>query len=493
MAIDISGFVTPESSFEGIYQAGNTLEKQRYRKEQLDADKRGRIAATGKFLTDFLNPKDRLTGTNYDPEIVRQLNEALTEGAELASKGADAASIIMALGPKVGKINEYSQKAKLVNKQITDATAKLKGYKGYNTDAITEEAKKMAFYDENGKLKDISTVDTDKDWVTETVTQRPDLVTTGAGLDEFVSKIPMKEYGSEVQTMYAGKKINRKYDAKAPFYMDVQKDKEGNAITDKSGNPIGLDVVGEDITDDKGNVMLSPEGQPYKALGKAEHDAIMLHNPDIADFIRGRVIDKFKKEANGKVPQEGTEQWNLMSRRLLRDELKTRDRSFFKPRDLETKSAPATRIELGYPAYAPRSSSEGGVSGETGGNAFDDMGDAEYQNFNIKDGAFYNKDGTPKSGKVFISGQYIPSSIKTALNAGGIKPEFLIKGVDAEVKDGQIVSISNELIGTVTRQAMEGVYQRKTDTEPLKGTPLKFADKNAPKTQPKSSSGINWK
>jgi hypothetical protein len=437
--IDIQGFVTPEQSFSGVYHAADTLEKQRYRKEQQQAQREGRIAATGKFLTDYLDPKDRLTGTNYDPEIVKQLNDALVEGADLASKGADTASIIMALGPKVGKINEYSQKAKAVNKQINDATAKLKPLKGYNTDAISEEAKKLAFYDDKGKLKDITTVDPDKDWVTELVTQKPELATSGAGLDEFVNKTPMKEYGSKVQTMYAGKKRNVQYDAKSPFWMDVQVDKDGNAVTDKSGNPVGLDVSGEVITDDKHQPIVSPEGQPYKALPKPEYDAIMQHNPDVADFIRGRVREKFRTEG-GEIPKEGTPQWELMARRLLRDELKTRDRSYFKPRDEETKSNILTKIELGVPLYKP-SSGSGSGNGETRGNAFDGI-PKNLKHLPVKDGIIYDKTGEGVfNGSWKLNSTDLPADIEAVLKTGGYDLRG-VKQYDAEIEGGKIVSIT---------------------------------------------------
>lgn len=357
MAIDVSGFVTKEQDFGGLDKAADTLARQNYRRDQLAQQKEGRMAATGKFLQDYLDPKDRLTGTNYDPEIVKQLNDAMIEGADLAKKGASSAEIMMALGPKVGKINEYSQKAKLINQQIKDATGKLKGYKGYNVDAITDEAKKMAFYDADGKLKDISTVDPNTDWVTETVKVRPELVTSGAGLDDFVNRSPMKEYGSEVQTMYAGKKRNVKYDAKSPFWMDVQVDKEGNAITDKSGNPVGLDVVSEEIVGSEGKPIVDPEtGKPLKALEKNRYNAIMQHNPDIADFVRGQT-NKWFRDAGVKPPEEGTVAWDNKARNVLYDELKTRDRSYFKPRDVETKAPLATRIELGVPVGSKGSGS----------------------------------------------------------------------------------------------------------------------------------------
>lgn len=364
---NIRGFVTPEQEFGGIYQAGEIIQRNRYRDEQQQREREGRLAATGKFLTDYLDPKDRLTGTAYDPEIVRQLNDALVEGAELAKKGAGTSDILMALGPKVGRISEYSQKAKLVNKAIGDAVAKLKPYKGYNTDALAEEAKKMAFYDEGGKLKDITTVDPNVDWVTETVKTRPDLVTTSAGLEDFIAKTPMREYANEVQTMFGGRKKNVKYDAKSPFWMDVQTDEQGNAITDKSGNPVGLGVKSEIWKDDKGQPLIDPETkQPYKMLGKPEYNSIMAHNPDVADWVRGQVVSTFRQMGE-KVPAEDSPQWEGMARNILHDELKTRDKSFFKTRDLETKSPIVTKIELGLPT-------QGGGSGAAGADVNDVYG-----------------------------------------------------------------------------------------------------------------------
>ena len=120
--------------------------------------------------------------------------------------------------------------------------------------------------------------------------------------------------------------------------------------------------------------------------------------------------------------------------------------------------------------------SNSGSNSENVGNAFDDFVDAEYDKFNIKDGDFYKKDGTAYSGKVYVTPDTLPGSIKSALKSGGFNINDFSGGVDIVVKDGEIQSISNKKIGTITRQSMEGVYQRKTDTEPLKGNRLKFSD-----------------
>lgn len=361
--LDLHGYEPKENDFGGLYRAADTLEKNKYRQDQLAAQREGKRNAAGTFLNNYLDKKDFLTGTNYDPEIIRQLQETMQEGAKLASQGADTPTIMMALGPKVNKLNEYATKAKLIDQSIKESVSKLKSYKGYNSDALSDQAKKMAFYDDNGKLKDISTVDPSQDWITETVKTHPELVTSSAGLDDFVSKTPMHEYSKEVQTMYGGKKNNVKYEAKAPFWSDISRDEKGNVAVDISGNPIGLEVVGETVKDDKGKPMINPEtNEPYKVLEKNRFNAIMQHNPDIADYIRGQVNTHFKQIGADKIPDEGSPQWDIMARSILRDELQTRDKSYFKLADKETKTAPVTRIELGYSPYKQGSGAGSGES-----------------------------------------------------------------------------------------------------------------------------------
>lgn len=361
MAVNTEGFVTPEQSFGGLYKAADTLERRRYREDQLAAQGQSRRNAAGTFLNSYLDQKDFLTGTNYDPEIVRRLNEAMQEGAALAQQGADTPTIMMALGPKVQQLNEYSTKAKLIDQQIKNASTKLKQYKGYNTEALADEARRMAFYDQDGKLKDISVVDPNEDWITETVKQHPEKVTTGAGFDDFVAKTPLMEESEEIQTMQSGRKRNVRYDAKRPFWMGLSKDEKGDPYLDFAGNPVGLDVMSTTIKDDKGKSIWNPEtNMEYRVVDKNVFNAIMKHNPDVADYVRGQVNSHFREMGAEKIPAEGSAQWDMMARNIMYDELKTRDRSSFKTRDNETKSAPVTRIELGYPAYAPKSSGSGG-------------------------------------------------------------------------------------------------------------------------------------
>lgn len=347
MAIDVSGFEVKPQEFGGLYQAAETLERRKLRDAQLAQQKEGRQLATTKFLSDYLDPKERLTGTNYDPEIVGQLQTALQEGAQLASKGASTSDIIMALGPKVNKINEYSTKAKLISQQIKQSADRLKGYGGYNLGALEDEAKKMAFYGDDGKLKDISTIDPNTDWVTEATQKRPEIVTTGAGLDQFVTKTPSATYEKTHQTSYAGRTRNVKYTATHPFWEDLETDEKGNVAVDPLGNPIGLDVVGTTMIGDDNQPIINPDTKkPYRVMDKGHFTAIMQHNPDVADYVRGQVNRHFKEAGAQQMPPEGSPQWEMMARSILGDELKTRSKSSFKTIDKQSETGARVKVEI---------------------------------------------------------------------------------------------------------------------------------------------------
>lgn len=348
MAVPVENFITKPQEFEGFYQAANQLERNRLREEEAMQRRDMQKKANSQFLTNYLDSKDYLTGTAYDPQIVSQLQEALAQGIDLASKGADTPTILMTLGPKVGKIKEYSTKAKLINQQIKEAVSRLKGYKGYNIEALEQEARRMAFFDDTGKLKDISSVDPQMDWVNETLTKRPEAVTSWAGLDDFVAKTPMQEYSRDITTIPApGKTLRTAYDAKHPFWMDVELDEKGNvAIDPNTGKPKGLTVVGETLTDDKGQPIINPETKsPYRMLEKSRYNAIVSHNPDIKDALRGEVIRTFR-ETKQPIPDENSPQWEAMARSVLYDELKTRDRSLFKEIIKPTESAALTKVQM---------------------------------------------------------------------------------------------------------------------------------------------------
>jgi len=348
MPLDVSNFITPENKQEGLYRLADTVKEQSDKQDAVARQAEGRKSATSKFLADYLDPKDHLTGTAYDPQIVTGFQDVLQEGQKLAAQGASTPDIMMALGPKVSRLNEYSTKAKLINQNIKESISKLKGYAGYNPEALETEAKRAAFYGPDGKLKDITTVDPETNWVTEVAKNNPEAITTSKGLDDFVNKTPMADYSRNVTTTYAGRSRNVKYEAKHPFWEDLQRDQNGNVAVDQQGNPVGLGVVGSPIVGDDNKPMINPEtGQPYQALDKGYFNAIMQHNPDIADYIRGQVNTHFRAAGVKQLPAEGSPQWDAMARSVLHDELERRKRSTFRTVDQQKETAPAIKVDIG--------------------------------------------------------------------------------------------------------------------------------------------------
>lgn len=483
MGLNLSGWVTEEQDFGALHRAADKLDRKQYRQDQLNEQRNAKRAATGKFLEGYLNPKDHLTGTNYDPMIVKGFNDLLAEGAALAKEGADTNTLLMALAPKVNQLGQYSAKAKYLDQRLKEQLSKIKPGMGYDIPRLEQESRRAAFYNPDGTLKDINAVDTNMDYVTEVVKNAPEKVTTDAGIDEFVKNSPKFSNTNDI-TAYTptGGMSRKKVKITAPNWLTPDIDQKGATTGLVPKYQIALEDGQpqlHEFTDEKGKKVSAP----VRLLDEQEFKSVMSSNPGIADWVRGQV-----RSANPKIDLNSPQAINA-ARAIMYDELKRRMPGSME--DVEIQNKPSSyeiKMNLGIPLTKSGSGSGGG-SGQTLGNALDDMGDGEFKNFRIKDGAFYNADGSPKTGDVFIAGEFVPSSVKSALNAGGIDPKFLIQGVNAKVKDGQIVSISNKLIGTVTRQAMEGVYQPKTDTEPLKGNRLRFADKDAPKQQ---SGGVKY-
>jgi len=98
---------------------------------------------------------------------------------------------------------------------------------------------------------------------------------------------------------------------------------------------------------DDGKPMINPEtNKPYRVMDKNHFMAIMGHNPDVADYVRGQVNKHFKEAGAEKIPEEGSPQWEMMARSVLGDELRTRSKSSFKTIEQEKQTAPSVKIDI---------------------------------------------------------------------------------------------------------------------------------------------------
>lgn len=76
MALPVDRFVTPEQDFAGLREVGDSMQGGRLLEErkqenlrQEEKERMGKTAASMRYFANYLDPKDRYTGTYYDPKM----------------------------------------------------------------------------------------------------------------------------------------------------------------------------------------------------------------------------------------------------------------------------------------------------------------------------------------------------------------------------------------------------------------------------------------
>lgn len=318
MAASVDRFFTEEQSFQGLDRLSDKVERRQFRADQMAEREEAKKATTGRFLANYLDSKDYLTGTYYDPQIVEGFQELLSEGASLAHKGADPNMLMMALAPKVNKLSQYSTKAKLLNENLKRQMGLIKPNAGYDIPKLEQEARKAAFFDATGKLKDINTVDPQMDWVSETIKMFPERVTTDAGFDEFVKNSPKFTNTSDI-TSYTptGGMSRKKVKITSPNWLVPNVDNKGVTTGLVPRYQTALDngqPLMHEFTDDKGNKVSAA----VRLLDEKEFNSLMGQNSGIADWVRGQV-----RKANPDIDLNSP-QATMLARAIAYDELKRR-------------------------------------------------------------------------------------------------------------------------------------------------------------------------
>ena len=329
---DVQNFIIKPSDMTGFYRASDNIRLGTYKQEQEAKEASAKKAASSSFLTNYLDPKDFLTGTNYDPQIVKGVNDLLSEGSKLASQGVSSNEIMMALSPSVSRLWQYSAAAKNINQRIKDQLALIPANAGYNKAKMEELARREAFYGDGKDLKDPSTLDYDTDWLGEVVRKYPGQVTTDAAIDEFVKNSPKYTNTQKV------KRINSKggYEMKsakvtAPSWAVVDENGEivpRYEIAMEGGEPHTFNFeTGKGVTAD------------IRLMNEKDFDSLMRSNPGIADWVRGQV------SLAGEDVNLSTPQAKNAARAIMYDELKRRVGGGIEDIQ-EIKDAPAPRVSV---------------------------------------------------------------------------------------------------------------------------------------------------
>ncbi len=277
--------------------------------------------------------------------------------------------------------------------------------------------------------------------------------------------------GTEPQSVLMGKQGDyTKFEGKLPYWKRPNYDRA-------KFNPEGF-YTGRDIpsfvtkaTEIPANLFSASGGKPVKVIDEDVYDQFTADGGQLLSLLSATR----KKYPN--YDSLNSEEKKYAQRNVLYDKIETLDQSQLQP--VQNVRPPVTHSR----SYTTVNVGGGSGASKVKGNVLDGFPDVQTQSgARFEGGMYYDKDGNPGSGTVFLTKEYMPALLGGVLKASGIDPENLSEGVNVKVKDGVVVSISNSQIGNVTREEMENVYQRKFDTEPLKGSPLSFPE-------PKQKSG----
>lgn len=360
MPLNAQEFVLPgfggSDPSAGLTALSNKMWMRGMQTQRLQIAKEGKREQAGGFLRQYLDPKEYLTGSAYDPVINANLQQAMQQGASMASQGADIPQLLTALGPMMQRITDYSAKVKAVNKQADDTIKMMKdsGHLGYDYGKLKDEAMKAAFHNRDPKtgedkgLRDIKDVDPSQNYVMSALQNRPDLVTTDEGVNDFVKNYQKVKNSTDATTYTpTGSKTRNKVSMVGQGYLVPEVDKDGvltgmvpnyEHATD-GGQPIQHEFTGEEGQKVKAPVRLLDEGLFNTATAQK----------GVGDWLRGQVMQHLKEyqDKTGKPIEMDSVQAHQVGRAIMYDELKRRSPGSIEfQQELNKPSAAAVNLNL---------------------------------------------------------------------------------------------------------------------------------------------------
>lgn len=316
MALDLKGFSTPEQNFGGLYKLGDNLERNKQRTEMSQQRDAANKSMKAKFLENYLDPKEYLTGTIQDPYITERLSNILQKGSVLANeKGVDANMMQMALSTDVNKLTKEVQNIKEVERQRKESSDLLKGRKGIDPQKYNEHFKRSAYFNEDGTLKDLSDIDPTKNYADETF--RNGEIYTPEGIDEFVKGSGKNTYSTKLKVQNGrGGFEDKSVSITSPSFMIPDKDGAGNHVgfvpeweyATSEGKNVPHDFYDAStgkyqkadvrmVTKDVYGA-LPPEAKAYlrqEAIKYAKQHNVEPSSPEVDNFQRALAYDEIKR------------------------------------------------------------------------------------------------------------------------------------------------------------------------------------------------------
>jgi len=343
MALPVDRFVDPQQDFEGLYRYSGRLEQNRLRQEQEKQAAAGRKAASDKYFANYLDPKERFTGTMADPVITDKLAKALDQAFELSAKGATDNEIFMAITPLVNEANEYTQKAKAIQAQKKQALEVLGKQKGIDPLKFSSEFDDEVFMETDPKtgvkkMRELSTVDPSQNYADAVLKNRD--IYTPEGFDEYVAKAGKNTSLEDVSVYGKDKSMRRtKAEMTAPSFMISDKDERGAHVDFVPKYEIATDgdnvVMGE---------FMGQDGAKTKAPVRMVTNEVFNDLPVSAKAFLRQEVRRLAKEKG--VDLNAAQSENL-AKAIAYDELKNSGKQYSTLKEVQVqKAAPAPRITV---------------------------------------------------------------------------------------------------------------------------------------------------
>jgi hypothetical protein len=444
--MDLQGFSTPQQGYEGLFKLGDDLRQKKYAEEQRDYQPSqalaGRKDANDKYFTNLLNPKDYLTGTHYDPNTIKLLQDATQQAYELSSKGADMNQITMAIAPLVGKVADYSSKAKMYQAQKKQILEKFKGKAGYDMEAIDRILDEETFYRTDPKtgerVFDVDAADPSlRSPMERILTSRLHEITNNKAFSAWGEKSTVALYDDEVGDVdRLGNKTKTKLKTQRVNWAVPEKKADGSW-----GFVPKYDVAADNqipITHE----FTQPDGKkvnaPIRLVDEDVYQQVMRSEDGAADYIKGIINSEMKeyRDPNGNPVTPNSPYAQLVARAIIYDELKplAGAKSIVKTGRDETLSNIQVKINAGVPLYTPPKPAEGGSQGPVG-NVLNTI-----QVYNGQKDGWYGMNTSGNKTNMAAIQQLLGDNILAQDEIGTEEIKYQVKGgkVDAIYVKGQV-------------------------------------------------------
>jgi hypothetical protein len=326
--LDISGFVTPEQQFAGLYKFGETLAAQQAAKRKDAQEKEAKKKVLNKFVAD-INPDDYMTGTPEDPVITQRIFDAKNDAYKfvLENPGADQADLEYHVNNLVRDVAAASKNLKQTKLQADKYYDSVKDNKSIDKQKFYGNYMKNAYYNEDGSLKDLAKVDPSQDFLTPTLNS--DIYTTEGFQDE-ISKMSTNTISNKYKVRTpSGNVREADLSVTSPAFYQPSLDDKG-VLTEQRFEPkyghVTIDggkIKQIEKRDIEGNIIIDPKTkQPVMEDQRiAQDDAwnFFTSNPQTKGFLNVK-MQQYAKENN--VPVTSTDVTNY-GRHLLYNIMKS--------------------------------------------------------------------------------------------------------------------------------------------------------------------------